>query len=101
MNDPAIQKDEGADRPGHRAAGVGDAVSIRKKSTDAKGNEEADRRRSVAKRSLLERKGQSTPKKLKWLPRKNPSQIIKEALVSLHRFIGVLTRSIPAKSLHD
>ena len=59
MNDPAIQKDEGADRPGHRAAGVGDAVSIRKKSTDAKGNEEADRRRSVAKRSLLEMMGHS------------------------------------------
>ena len=59
MNDPAIQKDKGADRPGHRAAGVGDAVSIRKKSTDAKGNEEADRRRSAAKRSLLEMMGHS------------------------------------------
>ena len=35
MNDPAIQKDEGADRPGHRAAGAGDAVSRKEEAKRA------------------------------------------------------------------
>ena len=43
MSGTATQKDEGADRPGHREAGASDAVSTRKKSKDGKGNEEAKR----------------------------------------------------------
>ena len=41
VDGPATEKDEGADRPGHRAAGVGDAVSTQKQPKQGCGNKEA------------------------------------------------------------